>query len=182
MIAFVHGLKRRSCETPKNFAPVGPVVRVDMGAGDERDILTAPTLWGTRMRNIVNGMFIRNGLVLLARRSPQRRAYPDVWSFPGGHVDEGETLEQALLRELSEELAVLPTAYRLIDTIVDPNAEAIDPITYYMYVVTAWDGGEPTIIDDEHTKLSWFVLEDAAVLSDLALDEYRSLFKKLAAA
>jgi 8-oxo-dGTP diphosphatase len=38
------------------------------------------------MRNIVNALFLRNGKVLLARRSHHRSTYPDLWSFPGDHV------------------------------------------------------------------------------------------------
>jgi 8-oxo-dGTP diphosphatase len=51
-----------------------------------------------------------------------------------------------------------------------------------MYVAIPWDGGEPTILDDEHSKLVWFVLEATAELPDLALDEYRPFFRKLAIA
>jgi 8-oxo-dGTP diphosphatase len=134
------------------------------------------------MTDIVNALFVQNGCVLLARRSPKRHAYPDVWSFPGGHVDEGETLAEALIRELNEELAVAPTTYTLMGTISDPNAAPADPITYHMYAVTSWDGGEPTIIDEEHTKLTWFPFDDAAALTDLALDDYRALFRALSVA
>ena len=134
------------------------------------------------MRDIVNALFVRNGSVLLARRSPRRRAYPSVWSFPGGHVDQGESLEQTLVRELREEVAVVPQTYNLFAVISDPNAAAADPIAYHMFVVTGWEGGEPTIVDDEHTELTWFAFEAAAALPDLALDQYRSLFGKLAGA
>ena len=50
------------------------------------------------MRNIVNALLLRQGSVLLARRSPHPKAYPGLWSFPGRHVQAGETLEQALIR------------------------------------------------------------------------------------
>ena len=36
------------------------------------------------------------------------------------------------------------------------------------------------MIGDEHTELSWFTLETAVALPDLALEEYRALFRKLA--
>ena len=52
------------------------------------------------MRNIVNALFLRDGMVLLARRGPHRSAYPDRWSFPGGHVEQDETLTEALVREV----------------------------------------------------------------------------------
>jgi 8-oxo-dGTP diphosphatase len=108
------------------------------------------------VRNIVNGLLICQGLVLLAKRSPGRKAYPGLWSFPGGHVEEGESLAEALERELREEIGVIPIDYKPLGTIADPNTAKGDPVTYHMYAVTAWRGGEPTIIDDEHTELRWF--------------------------
>jgi hypothetical protein len=48
-----------------------------------------------------------------------------------------------------------------------------------MYVVTAWRGGEPTMVDDEHTELRWFAQAAAISLPDLALAEYRPLLQKI---
>ncbi|MCC6480144.1 MAG: NUDIX domain-containing protein [Sphingomonadaceae bacterium] len=91
------------------------------------------------MRNIVNALLLREGKVLLARRSRHRKAYPDLWSFPGGHVEGDETLVQALCREVSEEISIIPLAYHPITRISDPNATA-EPIYYHLYAVTAWEG------------------------------------------
>ena len=129
------------------------------------------------MRDIVNALLIRQGLVLLAKRSPRRKAYPNLWSFPGGNVEKGESLAKALDRELREEIGVAPIDYKLLGTIADPNTAKDDPVTYHMYAVTAWRGGEPTIIDDEHTELRWFKLAAAISLADLAVAEYRPLLQ-----
>ena len=129
------------------------------------------------MRDIVNALLIRQGLGLLAKRSPRRKAYPNLWSFPGGHVEKGESLAKALDRELREEIGVAPIDYKLLGTIADPNTAKDDPVTYHMYAVTAWRGGEPTIIDDEHTELRWFKLAAAISLADLAVAEYRPLLQ-----
>ena len=116
----------------------------------------------------------------MARRGPNRRAYASLWSFPGGHVEDGETLDQALLRETPEGVGVTPIACTDVGRISDPNAPESDPVTYYMFAVTAWQGGEPAIVDDEHTDLEWVPPETAVVRSDPALEEYRPLFGKLA--
>lgn len=47
----------------------------------------------------------RDGRVLLARR-PEGKPMAGLWEFPGGKLSEGETPEQALIRELREELGI----------------------------------------------------------------------------
>ncbi|MFQ5468318.1 MAG: 8-oxo-dGTP diphosphatase MutT [Kiloniellaceae bacterium] len=46
-----------------------------------------------------------DGRVLLARR-PEGKAMAGLWEFPGGKVQPGETPEQAVVRELAEELGI----------------------------------------------------------------------------
>jgi mutator protein MutT len=131
------------------------------------------------LRHIVNGLLMRGGRVLLARRAPHRKAYPDRWSFPGGHVETGETQDEALIRECREEIRILPTKFRFVDSIPDPNVPNSDPAVYHMYTVAEWTGGEPEPIGDEHTALEWFAFDIAAALPDLALEEYRPLLREL---
>ena len=50
-------------------------------------------------------LFDTDGRVLIAKR-PEGKAMAGLWEFPGGKVETGETPEQALIRELQEELAV----------------------------------------------------------------------------
>ena len=47
----------------------------------------------------------RDGRVLLARR-PEGKTMAGLWEFPGGKVRDGELPEQALIRELEEELGI----------------------------------------------------------------------------
>ena len=131
------------------------------------------------MRQIVNALFVRHGMVLLARRSAQRSSYPGLWSFPGGHAERGETTREALIRELREEVGVTPTETSFLVSIRDPNSAPDDPTTYHMYAVTGWSGSEPRLVGGEHTELRWLPFEAAVDLHDLALAEYRRLFRRL---
>ena len=47
----------------------------------------------------------RDMRILLAQR-PEGKAMAGLWEFPGGKVDAGETPEQAIIRELQEELGI----------------------------------------------------------------------------
>jgi 8-oxo-dGTP pyrophosphatase MutT (NUDIX family) len=51
------------------------------------------------------GALIRNdrGRVFVQRRSVTRRVLPGIWDIVGGHVEAGETPEEALAREIKEE-------------------------------------------------------------------------------
>ncbi|HEX8911870.1 MAG TPA: 8-oxo-dGTP diphosphatase MutT [Humisphaera sp.] len=87
---------------------------------------------------------VRDGeRVLICRRRADNPVLPGYWEFPGGKVESGETREDALRRELSEELQidVRPTA-------------SLEPIehAYPTAVVTLWPyvcellGGTPTAV------------------------------------
>lgn len=45
----------------------------------------------------------RGGEVLVAKRASNAEHLPDVWEFPGGKIESGETPEQAAIREAREE-------------------------------------------------------------------------------
>ena len=50
-------------------------------------------------------LFDRDGRILLARR-PEGKDMAGLWEFPGGKIADGETPEEALIRELKEELGI----------------------------------------------------------------------------
>lgn len=64
------------------------------------------------MLPLAAGIVLREGRVLLTQRRPGDRL-PLKWEFPGGKLEAGETPEQALERELSEELGVLTRTGRI---------------------------------------------------------------------
>ena len=117
----------------------------------------------------VVGAVIKDGGVLLVHRSPSRRFYPDVWDLFGGHVEEGECLEEALSREALEELGIEVLALRWLGQVYDP----VEPAVVHVYAVSSWEGEPVNAAPVEHTEVRWF---DAGQLPESeGLDAYRAL-------
>jgi 8-oxo-dGTP pyrophosphatase MutT (NUDIX family) len=124
-------------------------------------------------------IFFRDGRVLLGRRSPAKRFYPERWDLIGGHMEPGETAEQALVRECREEFGVTPTRFAPLGHMTVPEDSPIVGATYHIFQVADWTGGEPRLLGDEHTDVRWFTVEEACALEGLALAGYRALFQGL---
>jgi 8-oxo-dGTP diphosphatase len=65
------------------------------------------------MVQVVAAIIERRGRILICRRKPEQ-SHPLQWEFPGGKVEPGETPEQALARELEEELGIVGAVGREI--------------------------------------------------------------------
>lgn len=72
---------------------------------------------------------------LITRRAPKLRAHAGQWALPGGRCDEGETLREAALRELHEELGLaLPpeSVLGVLDDYPTRSGYAIAPVIAWL--------------------------------------------------
>ncbi|MGR9176343.1 NUDIX hydrolase [Rhizobium leguminosarum] len=130
------------------------------------------------MPDIAMGVLSRNGTVLLARRSSERKVHPDRWSLPGGHIEEGEDAETAMCRELMEEIGVTPELWQFAGRFGwegPPEAS----VTFHVYHVDKWHG-RPRLIGDEHTELRWFTAAAIEKEAELALPQLTEMLANLA--
>ena len=96
---------------------------------------------------------------LLASR-PQGKGWAGWWEFPGGKIEDGESPEHALTRELEEELGIKPTItqqwltrqYDYPALSQDGHDAPAKSVLLHFYFVSAWQG---EISPREGQKLSW---------------------------
>ncbi|MCP4994721.1 MAG: Nudix family hydrolase [Gammaproteobacteria bacterium] len=95
-----------------------------------------------------------SGRILLTRR-PEHVHQGGLWEFPGGKVESGETLSQALKREICEELGIdVSTHYPLIKI---KHAYPDRTVLLDVHRISAWSGSPEGL---EGQPLAWVSLED----------------------
>lgn len=125
------------------------------------------------MEKLVGGILLSNDKILLGKRTKHRAAYPGVWDVIGGHCEEAESFTEALIREMSEEIGVVPVSYeRLIRIDNHPT------FLYEIYLIRSWENDVSNRVPDEHSEIGWFTVEQAKKLP-LADERYVLLFDSI---
>jgi 8-oxo-dGTP diphosphatase len=94
-----------------------------------------------------------NGRVLITQR-PAHKQLAGLWEFPGGKVEQGEAPEQALVRELKEELNLHVDADALEPFAFASHAYDEFHLLMPLYVVARW-AGEPKLDPNAAQALAW---------------------------
>jgi 8-oxo-dGTP diphosphatase len=94
---------------------------------------------------------VEGGRLLLGHRHPSRRWYPDCWDLVGGHLEPGESPEQAARRECREEIAVDVLDLHPIELDIDDRA-----LVAHAFLTRTWTGRPINAAPDEHDAIRWF--------------------------
>lgn len=100
-----------------------------------------------------------NKEILCALRGPEM-TLPNYWEFPGGKIEDGETKEEALKREIKEELGCTINVYEQIEDTTYEYAKVIVRLETFMAKVIS---GTPVIT--EHAEIKWITREELPVLN-----------------
>lgn len=108
-----------------------------------------------------------DGRVLIAKR-PEGKSLAGLWEFPGGKVEPGERPEQALIRELQEELGVTVSEQCLAPFVFASHAYDSFHLLMPLYLCRRWEG---VVTAREHADLAWVKPERLADFPMPAADE-----------
>ncbi|MDB5166103.1 MAG: hypothetical protein JWM37_175 [Candidatus Saccharibacteria bacterium] len=114
----------------------------------------------------IKALIVREGKILLVRRAGDYQ----YWDVPGGRIDDDESIEATLDRELREELPNIESydnqgiidAYRLHKDIKPDLSLAL---VFYRIEAT-FTGGEPEL-SVEHSEYRWVDLAEAVEMADV---------------
>jgi ADP-ribose pyrophosphatase len=111
----------------------------------------------------VAGIVAENGEVLLVRRG--NAPAKDLWAFPGGRVEVGESLRDALAREIAEECRLEVRVGSLVD-VVEAIERSESAVSHWVLAIFAAErlSGHPEPGDDA-TAVKWVGVADLVGLA-----------------
>lgn len=117
-------------------------------------------------RRLVVGALVTDGAgrIYVQKRSEARALFPGAWDIVGGHVEAGETLTEALAREVEEETGWSLTSLGAVVEVIDWEAGGVRRREVDMLVSVTGDLGNPALEDAKHSEGRWLEPFQAGVL------------------
>ena len=101
------------------------------------------------MIDVVAAVIKKDNKYLIAQRN-RNKHFAFYWEFPGGKVDQGETFEIALQREIKEELSIDIKIYKKVSSQIHKDDKINVKVHYFLCEHSAGK-----IILSEHEDLKW---------------------------
>ena len=86
--------------------------------------------------------------------------------LPGGHVDEGERVIEAAIRELNEELGIVVQANDLQFVMVKPDEKYIN----FFFRVLKWQGTPKNMEPEKHADMAWLDLNHPEIYPEVVTE------------
>lgn len=106
----------------------------------------------------------RSGKVLLLKRAEDEITNKNLWDLPGGGIEAGETIEEALVREVREETGFEVALGNLIKVSeFDKSHSCFLAEKRGLRFIVRYDGGDdkPILSQKEHNEFGWFEIDEA---------------------
>lgn len=145
--------------------------RIRLSADNLRKAAVALTIVDYRGMGALPGLLSAEddaAALILTRRSAMLKNHAGQWAFPGGRIDQGESPQQAALRELYEEVGLQLTVDRVIgclDDFVTRSGFLITPVVIWGGVGINLVANEKEVASIHRIPCRELLREDAPILS-----------------
>ena len=128
-------------------------------------------------RIVLTGILKDKHLFLVVKRNENDDLYPGAWEFPGGHLEEGETLKKGLKRELEEEIGYFnefePIITHYYDEVKNKNGELVHELEID-FIINVDREKVDIKLSDEHCEYKW-VTKDSDCLDAFIKDKLSNI-------
>ena len=93
--------------------------------------------------------------MLLTKRRADRTDWAGLWGVPAGRLQEGEEVEEALVRELAEESGLLARDFEFLETVYAEEPTSGRRYVHNLYLVSRWEGEPENRAPHEHETIAW---------------------------
>ena len=105
---------------------------------------------------VVAGLILQNNKLLICQR-PKFKDHPLKWEFPGGKIKKNETSEDALIREINEELSINVFNYNELISYSFNYSDLGKAVFINFYLIKNFTG---KILNNFHNQLKWIEIKD----------------------
>ena len=128
-------------------------------------------------RIVLTGILKSNDEFLVVKRSENDELYPGAWEFPGGHLENGETLKEGLKRELFEEIEFdkyfEPIITHYFDEVKNKNGKLIHDLEID-FIINVNKSSVNVVLSEEHCDYKW-VTKNSELLDDFIKDKLKNI-------
>tara|TARA_Y100001935_G_C17158518_1_gene434075 strand:- start:106 stop:516 length:411 start_codon:yes stop_codon:yes gene_type:complete len=105
---------------------------------------------------VVAGLILQNDKLLICQR-PKFKDHPLKWEFPGGKIKKHESSEDALIREINEELSINIISYKELISYSFNYSNLNKTVIINFYLIKNFRGN---ILNNFHIQLKWIEIKD----------------------
>lgn len=126
---------------------------------------------------VLTGILKHDNEFLIVKRNENDELYPGEWEFPGGHLENGETIKDGLKRELFEEIGFNeefnPIITHYYDEIKNKNGNLIYNLEID-FIINVNKNDINVILSNEHCDYKW-VGKESSLIDDFIKDKLSNL-------
>lgn len=127
------------------------------GQVEDRWIAYEKGLW---RRTVSCWIMNKKGEILLQKRTPNKRRNPNKWAKTGGQVDSGESVEEAIIREVKEELGIDISKKQIQAIGIYIKDDKNRRFAYNFIFIVDYKIEDYTLQEDEVSEVKYFTIEE----------------------